>query len=130
MSVPDPTPAPAPGLAGMKLILKRNHGLTDDELAGIETVEDAKLVLEDIRKNSAIQPPKGAFLQPNVGPAAKLPPAEDMTRAANAMPGDGNPRRARLANPLSVEGNLGLRFNSMARLLTLITDDYPDGRVF
>ena len=122
-----PAPVSNAGLAAKRILLRRN-GATDDEIATIETVVDADLLLEELRRSNKPAdkpaPKPGVFLAPNLGQPG-TPKPEDMSLHANA-----SPRTARLANPLSVEGNLGLRFNSMARLLEIHTDNHPDGRVF
>jgi hypothetical protein len=113
------------GLAGKKLALKRNHGLSDDELAEIETVEDADYLLASFKENAPPkkeekkeEPKAGLQLKANFGglkpedvPANQITSADDVLR------------------PLKRNANLGLRFNPRARLLAFYDEEYPDGRI-
>lgn len=110
------------GLAGKKILLKRNHGLTDEELSTIETVEDADALLVSFKENTQPKeeeaPKAGLQLKANFGglkpepvPANKIETADDVLR------------------PLKRNTNLGLRYHPRARLLAFYDEEYPDGRI-
>jgi len=123
---PDPEVRKNAGLAGKKLILKRNHGFSQEELDQIETVEDADEVLSALKKENAESKPD----------TKKVPAAPELVLKANfgGMKPEEVPASERSSaddhlRPLKRNLNLGLRFNSLSRILPFFDEEYPDGRI-